>query len=169
MVITSAKEHKQSKLTATFKGTHIKERKPLKRKKPTSKRGLSSQQICIAAASDRNGHEVALPIDKGKPSASVITESFEPHIQKQCCFLTDGLASYNQLAMQAAIRHDTLNEPKTHETLLHLNTVNHIHGLLKEMIYCIQRDSDKASKLNVKHICLLAKHYIFITGINSVS
>ena len=116
------------------KGKKIPGKKARKRQASASKRGLSSEQICVIVATNRQGIEYACVVDSGKPSASAIRENLEHHIQKDSVMITDALASYNNIVALKAFTHYTLSSHKDYNNLLHLNTVNSIHSIFKSMI-----------------------------------
>lgn len=118
----------------SYKGTKIDGRKARKRQTPASKRGLSSEQICVVVATNRAGIEFASVVDRGKPKAELITERLEHHIQNDSVLLTDGLQSYNDIVALKACTHYTLTSHKEYNNLLHLNTVNSIHSIFKRML-----------------------------------
>lgn len=77
----------------SYKGTKVTHRIPRHRKGPASKRGLSDAQICIVAATNRDGLFFSKAIDRGKPSEDTLFNSLNSHIHESSTIITDGLAS----------------------------------------------------------------------------
>lgn len=116
------------------KGKECEDREPRKRGSPASKRGLSKELICIMVMTDRKGSIIAKAIDKGKPSAPAITQNFTENIEENSSLLTDGLRSFNDISKVKNCTHHVLVSHKEYDNLLHLNTVNYIHGVFNRMI-----------------------------------
>ncbi|HZJ86820.1 MAG TPA: IS1595 family transposase [Erysipelothrix sp.] len=133
-VLSGVIECDETYILESSKGTKVHDRKPRKRQTPSTKRGLSNEQICVLVATNRLGKEVCRVIDRGKPKSENITTNLEHNIKDQSVVITDKLRSYNELITIKACVHYTLSSHKEYNNLLHLNTVNSIHSKLSKMI-----------------------------------
>lgn len=121
-------------LLESNKGSKIEDRKSRKRQSPSTKRGLSHEQICIIVATNRNGTEFASVIDRGKPSANAMITGLKHHIRDRSTLITVGLKCFNKLVTYKACNHYILSGFKSYDNLIHLNTVNSLHSTFKGMI-----------------------------------
>jgi transposase-like protein len=70
------------------------------------KRGLSRQQVCIAAATGIHKNPVAVVCGHGKPSSRRIGESLEPHIAEGSTIVGDRERAHNALVMAIKGTHE---------------------------------------------------------------
>ena len=116
------------------KGTHVTHRKPRKHGEGASKRGLSNEQMCICVAADRENHVVARCVNRAKASSEDIANALAEHIAERSLILCDGAASYDYLAEKTNCKKIPLVGHESYNKVYHLNTVNSLHGRLKEML-----------------------------------
>ena len=133
-VLSGVIECDETYILESSKGTKVHDRKPRKRQTPSTKRGLSNEQICVLVATNRLGKEICRVIDRGKPKSENITTNLEHVIKDESVMITDKLSSYNEIVTIKACIHYTLSSYKEYNNLLHLNTVNSIHSKLSNMI-----------------------------------
>lgn len=116
------------------KGIKCKTRKPRKHGEGATKRGLSSEQYCVCVAADRNNNLIATCVNRAKPSGNDLINALASHIIPQSVLLCDGATAYNQLAGLLECKKVELIGYKCYDRVYHLNTVNHLHSKIKEMI-----------------------------------
>ena len=109
-------------------------RVPRKRGSKASKRGLSSEQVCICAGVERNkGSAYAVTVNCAGPSKEKITEAFTDHIEAGTVLFTDGLKGYGVLQDEIdcvvnGVSVDNMKKSKT----ANLNNVNSFHSFIKD-------------------------------------
>ena len=79
------------------KGIHVTGRKPRKHGETATKRGLSSEQMCICVAADRDNNVVTRCVNRAKPSAENIEDAIGDRIAENSVFQCDGATAYNKL------------------------------------------------------------------------
>lgn len=116
------------------KGIHVTGRKPRKHGETATKRGLSSEQMCICVAADRDNNVVARCVNRAKPSAENIKEAIGDRIAENSVFQCDGATAYNKMVEEKNCVKVVLNSHTDYNKVYHLNTVNSLQSRLKEML-----------------------------------
>lgn len=116
------------------KGIRVTHRKPRKHGESATKRGLSSEQMCICVAADRDGNVVARCVNRAKPSAEDIKAAIGDRIAEDSVLQCDGATAYNKLAEEKRCEKVVLKSHADYNKVYHLNTVNGLHSRLKEML-----------------------------------
>ena len=84
-------------------------RKPRKRGKKATKRGISNEQVCVLVAQDRQGHVFSQVAGNGRISAAKIdslTGDYSPDITALC---SDAESPYRKFAKDAGLEHHQIN------------------------------------------------------------
>jgi len=115
------------------KGKLVTHRKARKHGESATKRGLSSEQLCICVASDREGHLTANCVNRAKPSSDNIENAIGEKISEGCVFQCDGATAYNRLIANKNCIQVVLKGHAEYGKVYHLNTVNGLHNRLKEL------------------------------------
>lgn len=115
------------------KGIPVTDRKPRKHGESASKRGLSSEKMCICVATDREGNLTACCVNRAKPSSEDIENAIGNSIAEGSVFQCDGATAYNQLIAEKKCIQVVLNSHADYNKVYHLNTVNGLHSRLKEI------------------------------------
>ena len=118
-------------LLNSHKGEKIDNLKPRKRGGSASKRGLSSEQICLPIAVQRNGTAVLKATNTAAPTSGDLMK-LSNHIGENSMAWIDGKTAYNSLlsAKQCEIR--VMRDHTTYTSLDHLNNVNAFHRLIEK-------------------------------------
>ncbi len=108
-------------------------RKPRKHGAKASKRGISSEYLCICTGIQRKGDAFAATVNRAKPSAKELLDIFEGHIADGTLVLCDGLRSCHALPgiADCAVR-DCMNRESGDAHFFNLNTVNGFHSFIKK-------------------------------------
>lgn len=116
------------------KGVKVKHRKPRKHGEGVGKRGISSEQLCVCVATDRDNHVVAKCVNRARPTSSDIEEAIGSHIDSGSVIMCDGAAAYNELVKHTQSQKVELKGRESYDKVYHLNTVNGLHSRFKAMI-----------------------------------
>ena len=114
----------------SHKGKKIEGVKGRERGGKESKRGLSDEQVCIIATTDRHHCAYAQSYNLAKPSKEEAT-LFVEHIEDEAIVMIDGLASYRQPLEDKNCNVTILKTHKKYSKEYHLNTVNSFHRRIK--------------------------------------
>ena len=130
-VLNNICEADETYLLESEKGSKISEdyyRCARKRGEKASKRGLSSEQICIFTAVERNGRAISKAINRARPSKDKILQAFEKHVNTETVLICDGEKNYNVLREngKCIVAHAERN------TINNINTANSFHSHIKE-------------------------------------
>ena len=115
----------------SHKGEKIENLKPRKRGCLASKRGLSSEQICLPTAVQRNGTAVLKATNTATPTSGDLMK-LSNSIGKNSMAWIDGKTAYNDLL---STKYCEIREMKNHTTYTfidHLNNVNAFHRLIEK-------------------------------------
>lgn len=104
----------------SYKGTKPQNmpRKSHKRGRQVKKRGISSEQVCVATAIDRQGNLIMELLCTG-------------HIGKDTILCTDSHKSYIQFTSDMNLEHKRIKRGKHKEDIYHIQHINAIHSNLK--------------------------------------
>lgn len=108
-------------------------RKPRRHGAKASKRGISSEYLCICTGIQRKGNALAATVNRAKPSAKELLHIFEGHIANGTLVLCDGLRSYHALpGIAGCTVRDCMNREGDDAHFFNLNTVNGFHSFIKK-------------------------------------
>lgn len=116
------------------KGNRNIERKPRKRGGKSKKRGISSDQVCVLVARDRNDNTISEVATFGRPSREQIDKVLGDRLSKDCIFLSDKHPSFRCFARQKGLQYKSLNLSKgirVIKGIYHIQNVNSYHSRLK--------------------------------------
>ena len=115
----------------SHKGSKFLDVKPRKRGEPASKRGLSTDQVCLPTGVERLGNAVLLPTNLGNPSSKDLM-SLKPYIQPASLVWIDGKTSYNKLLEEMNCDVRIVGDHKTYTSVDHINNVNSFHSMISQ-------------------------------------
>ena len=110
-------------------------REPRNHGEKATKRGISSEQICIMTGVERNGGSAyAVTLNRARPRVEEIKTAFEGHIETGCVAFTDGLKSYRHLEEIAdcVIESVDIQQQRKNAGTANLNNVNNFHSYIHE-------------------------------------
>lgn len=116
------------------KGTPVLDRKPRKHGEGAQSRGISSEQLCVCIATDRNAHITAKCVNTARPTGEEIISAIGDSIGMDCVLLCDGNTAYNKLAEEKHCTKIELVGYQSYNKVYHLNTINGLHSQFKEML-----------------------------------
>ena len=105
---------------------------PRKRGSRAIKRGLSSAQVAVLVARDRNEHTLSLQLSC--VNKTTLTEALKPVLSPEAVLCTDGKKSYSSVAACCGVLHKQLNIKagvKVLEQVYHIQNVNAYDSRLK--------------------------------------
>ena len=105
-----------------------------KRGTKASKRGLSTEKVCILCAVNLDGLSVAKISNLGKPSLKNLQKVLNGNISKNSVFVTDSLCPYQKLSLDMELNHIRITTKKRSNGLFNIQTVNSYHRRLKDLI-----------------------------------
>lgn len=103
-----------------------------KRGGSATKRGLSSEQVPVLVARDRNGRTLSLQLDS--VNKATLTDALKPVLSPDSVLCTDGKKSYSSVATRCGVLHKKLNIKagvKVLERVYHIQNVNAYDSRLK--------------------------------------
>ena len=106
-------------------------RKPRKHGAVASKRGISSEQICIMSGVQRGGVVYAKTINRAHPTNDEIKAAFKGHIEAGSVAFTDGLKGYKCLESEVDCVIESVPNDEQKRTA-NLNNVNGFHSHIQE-------------------------------------
>ena len=129
----------ETSVALSYKGTHKKSgfvmpRPSRHRGGEVKKRGISSEQVCIAYAIDRNGNIILEPICTGRISHEDLERLFRGHITDDAIICTDSHKSYIQFAKDLNLNHKRIMRGHYKNGIYHINHVNSLHSRFKNWI-----------------------------------
>lgn len=116
------------------KGTRVLDREPRKHGEGAQSRGISSEQLCVCVAADRNTHITAKCVNTARPTSEDILLAIGDKIGTDSILLCDGNAAYNKLAAEKHCTRIELIGHMSYSKVYHLNTVNGLHSKFKDML-----------------------------------
>lgn len=119
------------------KGDKRLKRKSRKRGGCSSKRGISTEQVCVIVAKDRRDHIVSGIATLGRPSASEIGKLLGPSLGSKSILLTDRHPSFSCFAKEKGLQYIPLDISKGRRSIkgiYHIQHVNSYHSRLKDWI-----------------------------------
>jgi transposase-like protein len=123
----------------SFKGNHIKSgflmpRKSRKRGKEVKKRGISSEQVCIATAIDKNDNTIIEMVCRGRVSSKKLNELYSGHVAEGSVVTTDSLSGYKNLSKNLKLKHKPILSGKHSNGVFNLARINSLHNKFKTWI-----------------------------------
>lgn len=132
----------------SYKGNHRKSGfvmpRPARRRGGEVKvRGISSEQVCIVTAIDRNNNIILAPVCTGRVGSKELQEVFNGRIEEGSILCTDSHKSYPALAKELNLEHKQIKRGKHKEGIYHINHLNALHSLYKGWIRTFKGVSTK--------------------------
>ena len=124
--LTGVCEADETYVLESVKGRTIPEdyhRKPRKHGAVASKRGISSEYVCVCTSVTGKGENVAVAVNRATPSSQEILEVFGERVSEGTVVLCDGNQSYG-----------ILEDKCTVATTKRINRVNGFHSFIKERL-----------------------------------
>jgi len=120
-------------LLESHKGSRTLERAPRKRGGKATKRGISSEQVCILVARDRSGQTLDWIPGKGPVTRQQLHEHLKSRLEPDVLLVTDGHAAYRHFAREAGITHEAVNLQGGVRVrgAIHVQNVNAYHSRLR--------------------------------------
>lgn len=124
----------------SFKGNHKKSssfimpRKAHKRGKSTHVRGLSSEQVCVPCAIDREGHSVSKVATLGRVKTKDLHNVYDGKIKDSATLCTDKMNSYVRFANSNKINLVQLKLGKSKKGIYNIQRINSYHSKLKKFM-----------------------------------
>jgi transposase-like protein len=117
----------------SHKGSRALDRAPRKRGGKATKRGISSQQMCILVARDRSGQTIDAVTGKGALTKQQLIDHLGRRLEADVLLVTDSHAAYPAFARELGISHEAIN-PGAGERkrgALHIQNVNAYHSRMR--------------------------------------
>ena len=132
----------------SFKGNHKKSgfnmpRESRKRGGEVEKRGISSEQVCVATAIDRNGNLVMELLCLGRMKTVDIKRLYENRIEYGAIICTDSHKSYISFAKDFGLQHKRIPTGKHMAGIYHIQHINSLHSHLKGFLESFKGVSTK--------------------------
>jgi transposase-like protein len=126
-------------LAESFKGNHKKSgfempRTSRKRGKEITKRGISSEQICIGTAIDKNNNIIIEMVCKGRVTSKKLNELYNGFIAEDSIICTDSLSSYRTLSQKLNLKHKPVATGRRANGIFNLSRINSLHSKFKTWI-----------------------------------
>jgi len=102
-------EADETYLLESEKGARKLQRPARKRGGPAGKRGISSEQVCILVARDREGKTLDFVTGKGPVTKAQLKRCLPPVIDRDALLVSDANAAYRHFAREAGISHQAVN------------------------------------------------------------
>ncbi|HZX26000.1 MAG TPA: IS1595 family transposase [Telluria sp.] len=119
------------------KGARQLDRPPRRRGGAASKRGISSEQVCVLVARDRTGQTLDFVTGKGPVTKAQLIQCLPRVIDKDVLLVTDSHASYRFFAQDLEISHRAVNlrAGVRVKGAIHIQNVNAYHSRFRAWIY----------------------------------
>jgi len=117
----------------SHKGSRSLTRPPRKRGGKATKRGISSEQVCVLVARDRSGQVLDWVPGKGPVTPAQLRQHLLPRLACDALLVTDGHPAYRSFARQAGITHEAVNLQAGIRVrgAIHVQNVNAYHSRLR--------------------------------------
>jgi transposase-like protein len=117
-------------LLESQKGARKLQRPARKRGGKASKRGISTEQVCILVARDRGGNTVDFVTERGPVTVVQLTEHLGPVLAPDTLLVTDANKAYQAFARQQGISHRYVNVSAGQRVrgAVHVQNVNGYHS-----------------------------------------
>jgi transposase-like protein len=119
------------------KGARQLHRPPRKRGGHATRRGVSSEHVCVLVARDRSGRTHDAVTGAGPVTAAQLTVHLRPALAKDVLLVTDAHAAYRRFARKHRIEHATVNARADEHARgpVHVQNVNGYHSRLRGWLY----------------------------------
>ena len=118
----------------SFKGSRQMPRIAHKRGTPSTKRGLSKEQVCVPCGVNLEGKSVAKIANLGKPSLKDLQKVLTNKVARGSVFVTDSLRPYQKISLDMELSHIRIPRKRHAVGAFNINTVNNYHKQLKNLI-----------------------------------
>jgi transposase-like protein len=117
----------------SHKGSKTLDRPPRKRGGKATKRGISTEQMCILVARDRSGQTIDAVTGKGSLRKRHLLEHLGPRLERDVLLVTDSHAAYPAFAREVGIAHKAINPSAgiRKRGALHIQNVNAYHSRMR--------------------------------------
>lgn len=138
--VDSVIEMDETFVAESFKGNHKKSgfvmpRNARKRGKQVKKRGISSEQVCVATAIDRNGNLIMEMVCKGRVRHADFKRLYDGRVSDGSIICTDSHKSYVQFAKDLNLEHKRIMRGHYKNGIYHINHINNLHSQFKRWMY----------------------------------
>lgn len=129
----------------SYKGSRPKGRRPHRRGTPSSKRGLSKEQVCVSCIVSRDTKVVYSKVSAlGMSKAEDLKRAFEGRISKKAIICSDKARAFQVYARRRKIEHIQLQSGTASKIdVYHIQNVNGYHSRLKQFIRLFKGVSTK--------------------------
>jgi len=118
-------------LLKSHKGKKLEDVAGKKRGAPSSRRGLSNDQVCLLSGVQRSGGSYLRYFNMARPTSDEVMNLY-PHIEAETYIWTDDCASYNKLIAKLGSGRKVVSTHKDYDKVNHLNNVNSFHSLIEK-------------------------------------
>ena len=119
----------------SFKGQKSNLPRPARRRgKSVTKRGISKQQVCVLAATDRSKNTFMRAVCLGRMSNRNLENHFDGKIGEKSVLVTDKQQAYRKFADQREIPLKQMPKSNSINGIYHIQTVNSLHSGLKRFM-----------------------------------
>lgn len=124
-------------LAESFKGNHKKSgfnmpREARKRGKEVRKRGISSEQICIGTAIDKNENIIMTMTCRGRITSRQLEKLYDGRVSEGSTICTDSYSSYKTLSRKMKLVHKQIPSGKHANDIFNLAHINSLHSRFKK-------------------------------------
>jgi transposase-like protein len=135
-IVSGIVEMDETFVAESFKGNHVKSgfempREPRKRGKQVKKRGISSEQICIGTAVDKNGNLIMEMACKGRITSRKLEKLYDGYVEEGSTICTDSLSGYRSLSRKLKLDHKQIPSGKHSDGTFNLSSINSVHSKYK--------------------------------------
>lgn len=134
VVVSDVLEIDELYVLESRKGQTFDDRPSRKRGESAKKRGLSSEQVCIITALERDGNPYIQTYNIAKAASDDI-RILAKHIQTGSYVFVDGLASFNVLENEFGCTLKVLPSNRSYDKINHLNNVNSLHSRIRSLYW----------------------------------
>lgn len=126
-------EADETYLLESHKGSHHLDRSPRKRGGSASKRGISSELVCILIARDRSKETLDFVTGNGPITKSLLMENLKPVLDSDALLVSDGNPTYTAFCKAENISHEAVNLSRNQRVkgAYHVQNVNAYHSHFK--------------------------------------
>lgn len=117
----------------SYKGNEPPDRESYHRGSSASKRGISSEQICVSTAVDRDGRVYGKVSARGRANAVQIKKALGKRIDASAILVSDNDSAYKRFARINRFEHVIIQDHEI-KGVYHVNTINSYHSRLKAFI-----------------------------------
>jgi len=130
-MISEQVELDEKYVAKSHKGKKMEDIAGKKRGAPTSKRGLSNDQVCLLSGVQRGGGSYLRSFNMARPTSGEVM-NLRPHIGDKTYIWTDDCASYNKLIAVLGSDSKVVSTHKDYDKVNHLNNVNSFHSMIEK-------------------------------------